>query len=453
MMKANPIRLTIFFCLIASLILFANPSYAATTGIIQGTVRDTAGAPLKGANVSLVGTGLVSVTDANGAYLFTGVQPGTYTIRTELVTYQSADTTVVLQQDNTSTNDFSLVKKTVTTGTSRIVGTPVRRSDTTTQYTTTARTEQMEKTNPNNLYQFTGLVWGQPGITQDGAGFVHIRGADLNQAGFMVDGVPLMDTTSNQFTTNTVSVGMRSFNLISGGADPSYGGALGGFINEVVANGKDFSNGTKLYGGHFEYTAGPGNGWDYVSTHNEYGGILPGGKLDYYLSTIMFKNYFPGNTSLSALDSSFDGVAKFNYYAGSKDTVTAFFGQGFEEYNAYQPFDPSVSPFETTHFTNGATSSVDTGVFQQDHQVQHYYFNYLSYKHGFTPKSFLTYRLYTITMPTEFHEENTSGVYEHTAPSQVGNQLDYTNQLSSNYRLRAGLLYLQQKNNFETIAS
>jgi hypothetical protein len=247
---------------------------------------------------------------------------------------------------------------------------------------------------------------------------------------------------------------MQGYNLISGGPDASYGGAMAGYINEVVANGKQLADPSsgKLTGGRVAYMAGPGNGWNYTATNDQFGGILPNGKLDYYFSTIMFRNHFPGATSLTQLDSSFDGVAKFNYYADPKNTVTAFFGQGFEEYNEFQPFDPSATPLQTTHFNNGAVSAVDTGVFQQDHQAQHYFLNYLNYQHNFTDKSFLAYRVYTLTMPTEFHVENTTGVYERTNPNQLGNQIDYTGQITPKYQLRAGLLYLQQKTDFNVVA-
>lgn len=428
-------------------------SRAAVTGGVQGTVRSASGTPLAGAYVTLLGAGLTAVTGKDGHYIFTGVQPGAYTVRVELVTYKPLESQITVQQDAATNADFTLIKATIRTGASRLIVSPVRRTGTSTQYTVTAHTEQIEKSNPNNIYQFTGLVWGVPGVEFDGAGFVHLRGADENQAGYMVDGVSVMDPTTNQFATNTVSVGLRSFDLIMGGPDASYGGALGGFVNEVVANGKDFATDGKTSGGSFEYGAGPDNGWNYSETHDEYGGVLAGGKLDYYLSTIMFKNDFPGNTSLSSLNSSFDGLGKFNYYADPSDTFTLFAGQGFEEYDAYQPYDPTTTPFQTFHFDAGAASSVDTGEFQQDHQVQHYYLNYLNYKHHFTSKSFVSERVYTLTMPTEFHEENVSGLYERTDPSTIGNTLDYTNQLSPSYQLRAGFLYLQQKTDYNVVAN
>ena len=52
--------------------------------------------------------------------------------------------------------------------------------------------ERREKSQPNNLYQFPGLVFGQAAATADAAaGYVHIKGSDFNQSGFDVDGIAI----------------------------------------------------------------------------------------------------------------------------------------------------------------------------------------------------------------------------------------------------------------------
>jgi uncharacterized protein YfaS (alpha-2-macroglobulin family) len=51
--------------------------------------------------------------------------------------------------------------------------------------------EQRTNAQPNNLYQFSGLVFGQPGMAAGAARSVHIRGSDFNQSGFDVDGIAI----------------------------------------------------------------------------------------------------------------------------------------------------------------------------------------------------------------------------------------------------------------------
>src|SRR5580693_6887378 len=108
MIRIYIIRLAALLCLLSFSLLLPGPLKAATTGTVQGTVKDSDGKPIKGANVTLVGTGLATVTDKSGSYLFTGVTPGTYTVKADVENYQPAETQVVLQQDMTATTDFSL---------------------------------------------------------------------------------------------------------------------------------------------------------------------------------------------------------------------------------------------------------------------------------------------------------------------------------------------------------
>ncbi len=414
---------------------------AATTGTIQGTVTNASGQPVVGATVRLESTGASVKTDSNGNYVFTGVDPAAQAIRITGPTYKPTETTVNVSQDVTSRADVTLELNTIKTGTSTIRGQIVRRSGTDTVYGISAAVEQQTKSQPNNLYQFPGLVFGQPGITPDPSGYVHIRGSDFNQVGFDVDGIQITEPMTNSFATNLVTVGLKSANLYTGGADASYGNATGGFINEVTQNGRD------LRGGIIEGTFGPSHGWNYRGTNSQYGNVI-GNKFDYYFSTIQFANSFPGNTQIQKLGSSVDGVAKFNYYADPNNQVTGFISHGFEQYDDYQPFDKG----NTFKYDPNVSSSVNTGTNQQDHDDQQYDLNYLGYKHNFSAKSFFNYRAYQLKSDVTFHSENTAGAFQNRHSTTFGNQVDYTNQLSPAYQLKAGVAYLPSNTFFHGIA-
>jgi hypothetical protein len=450
MKKAAILRSLVLTAII--FIIGASAAFAAVTGTVSGIVRATSGEPVADVEVTLSAAATApqqEFTDSGGHYVFQGVSPGTYTVKADKETFQSAQSTVSVAQDQTTNLDFNL-EKAVISSTSHIHIATVQRNRVMTSATLTAKLEEETKSQPNELYQFPGLVFGQPGVTYDSGQYPHIRGDDQNQNGFEVDGVPITGPLDNQFSTNIVSVGMRSMNLITGGADASYGGATGGFINEVTENGRDFATGDKLNGGHIEATFGPGHGWDYQGTHDEFGGISPDGRLDYYLATIMFKNNFPGNTQISSLPSSFDGLMKFNFYPDSKNTVTGFISQGFENYVDYVA---PGTPAGYQHYNLGAASSVTESTPQTDHSDQHYNFDYASYKHTFTPKSFLTYRLYYLDEPVEFHLENILALYEYNRDTQLGNQVDYTNSLSSLDTLNIGASVLRQEADFRVMES
>ena len=78
-------RLVRTFSLLAALMLaLALPAAAQDTGGLAGTVRDAAtGRPMAGVRVEAVAEGRVvatTTTDAQGAYRFTGLRPGHYSV-------------------------------------------------------------------------------------------------------------------------------------------------------------------------------------------------------------------------------------------------------------------------------------------------------------------------------------------------------------------------------------
>lgn len=74
--------------LIAALTLSPQLSAAQGTGMIAGTVRDSAGGPIPNAQVFIIGTGFTALTDAQGAYLLSGVPQGHHDLRAAFVGYR-----------------------------------------------------------------------------------------------------------------------------------------------------------------------------------------------------------------------------------------------------------------------------------------------------------------------------------------------------------------------------
>jgi len=412
---------------------------AATTGTITGYVRGPGGVPIKNAVVTITDVGIKAVTDKNGYYSFTGVAVGQHTLSTEIVTYKTAEQDVNVIQDVTLPLDFTLEKTITDTGVSRAVSSPVRRGTTASQYTITARTEQLTKSQPNNLYQFPGLVFGTPGVTTDPSGYTHLRGSDYNQVGFQVDGISIVEPMFNGFGTNIVTVGLKNANVIASGADASFGGATGGFINEITNNGRD------VKGGSIEGTLSADN-WKYHGTNIAVGNMFNGGKADYYFNAIMFQNNFPGNTQISKVES-FDGLMKFNYYATPKDTFTAFYNRGFEGYTDYQ-LDGTLGSLKYDENTHKV---VDTHQLLKDHSTQSYDFDYLSWKHNFSSTSFITERLSKLYQDLLVHEENDAGQYQRRVTTTITNQIDFTNQFSPKYSITAGYWYIPSTTFFRQI--
>ena len=78
--------LSAFFCGLA-----APASAQNQSGSISGTLMDSAGAVLRGAQVSIPSKGMIVSTDEQGRFFFSGLQPGDYAISVSYIGFQESD--------------------------------------------------------------------------------------------------------------------------------------------------------------------------------------------------------------------------------------------------------------------------------------------------------------------------------------------------------------------------
>ena len=80
-----------------------------TTGKIEGTVRDQAGAPIANAQVFIVGTTFSATTNNDGYYFINNVPVGTMTLQASFIGYKATQVAGVRILDNsTLTQDVTL---------------------------------------------------------------------------------------------------------------------------------------------------------------------------------------------------------------------------------------------------------------------------------------------------------------------------------------------------------
>ena len=439
----------------AFLAVTAPPARAAQTGGVQGTVKGTGGKRLPGVKVLLIPSGggvpLPARTDSTGYYSFAGVQPGAYTVQANLVNYNSAAETIIVTQDVSSTMDFSLTEKIGnSSGFGKIA--PVPRNNTISEFTVTPLQEQHEKSQPNTLYQDFGLLNYKPGVTEDAGQYPHLRGADQNQISYSIDGIDTRDPIYNQFATNGVTVGIRTTTIITGGAPAEFGGATGGYLNKISVNGRDIAPGRSV-GGFLETTFGPGAGWGYQGANTQIGGVLLNNKLDYALSSILFRTRFPGNFQTSELHSSQDESGKINYYASPNDTYTVYYEHGAENYNLYQTSSNSLFFDADKVLTDAKTgrqyySVRDLGSDFNDHNVQTNDLEQFTFKHSFSSSSFLQTGVYQLHQASPNHYEATQNLWSFQRNNITGVHVDYSNQFNKANILKAGLQYSDDKGTY-----
>jgi len=104
-MSLHPVRLLLLLAALAAPRTLA----VSETGRIAGHVRDTAGAPIRNAQVTVIGTGFRAITNDSGSYQIAHVPVGTHSVRATFIGYASTELAgVVVIANQTVTVDLRL---------------------------------------------------------------------------------------------------------------------------------------------------------------------------------------------------------------------------------------------------------------------------------------------------------------------------------------------------------
>ena len=244
---------------ILSLILLLSistlPALAQVTGSIAGTVRDSTGAVLPGATVTVRGPSLqresVTVTtNADGTYRIPLVPPGTYSVTTELsgfTTQVRQGVGVALNQQTTL--DVTLAVGGVTESLQVSAEAPliqVARSDATN--TVTQRTIDALPLNGRNFTDLIALVPGakpDPNLTTGGN--VEIFGERAGAVSYLVDGAENNDPVNGGALLRFTQDSIKEFEVITTGYQAEFGRAQGGVANIVTRSGTDTVDGRAFW--------------------------------------------------------------------------------------------------------------------------------------------------------------------------------------------------------------
>jgi hypothetical protein len=169
--------------------LSASASAQTSTSSVRGTVVDQQGKAVVGASVTLTNTEKnftrTQVTGDSGAYAFTAIPPGTYTVETEATGFKKSVVSDVhaLVETPTEVNvqlEVGDVNETVNV--TADVEAPINTTDATIGNAFEARRiEQL----PLNARNVVGLLSLQPGVTRTG----YVNGGRADQANVLLDGV------------------------------------------------------------------------------------------------------------------------------------------------------------------------------------------------------------------------------------------------------------------------
>lgn len=227
-----------------SLLLFLIPSVssAGITGKVQGKVKDSAGNPLPGANIVVIGTKRGAAASTNGSYTILSLAPGRYSISASMMGYNKVThTNVQVNADRTTIINFVL-KEAAIEGEEVVVTAErplIEKDRTYSEYHVEAK--DIEKL--VSVASVGELLSLQPGLDIFGHG--SIRGGDMTNLAadvvFYVDGVRSYSTDGLSFH-NFVGIqkySVESMSVLTGGLSAEYGNAQGGIINIVTKEGGD----------------------------------------------------------------------------------------------------------------------------------------------------------------------------------------------------------------------
>ena len=238
--------------LFGSLLLVALSSLAfaqENTGSVTGTVKDTAGATVPGAKVTLSGSGLVrsldATSDKEGQFTFPKVPSGSYTVtvtQTGFKTVKNEEVAVVLGQS--SNVDVALSAGAVTESVTISAGSDV--IDVTSSKAATSITEKFIDNTPKGR-QFHSLLVVAPGVRPEpksgnfGVGGFQINGASGSENTFIVDGVDVSDVRRGALRGNDSLPFefVREVQVKTAGFEAEYSGTLGGVVNVVSKSGSN----------------------------------------------------------------------------------------------------------------------------------------------------------------------------------------------------------------------
>lgn len=266
--------ISVVVLVILALAVVAAPRVFAqeTTGGIQGTVKDTTGAVVPGAQVAIAGAKLVggqtTKTNSAGFYRFENLPPGTYDLTITAKGFQTIRRPgLAIQVGSLPTVD--LVLKLGEASTTIEVTSAAPMIDVTTTHSITNITQSVIQNVPHgisyqsviqfapgarneplmgNTMQSNGTGGSSPGSTTNGLAYGYsIGGAADSENSYLVDGLETANLIGGYSHTDIPFDFIQEVSLKTTGVEAQYGGALGGVVNAVTKSGTNSWHGSGIF--------------------------------------------------------------------------------------------------------------------------------------------------------------------------------------------------------------
>jgi len=284
-------RRTVLLALCAALLLMAalsSQAWAGTTGAIRGRALDTNGQPIADASVSATSPSqnATAQTNSGGYFNFLSLAPDTYVVTVSKSGYNPNSVegiTVISDQTRNVSVVLELYVKTLSTVRVRASNSLVRPGTTSDVYSINAAAQKVATplAGSGGLNQAYGAIASAPGVVyqQGQQGWyqnIYIRGGDVDQTAYEVDGVPVMRVSDSATVGTLSSLGNAEVQVYTGGTPASTDASgIAGYVNQVIKVG--------TYPGYASLDLGIGGPALYNTGTLELGGATPDRRFTYYL--------------------------------------------------------------------------------------------------------------------------------------------------------------------------
>jgi len=251
---------SVFLPALAGLALFvcstAAPAQSlGSAGTIDGVVADPSGSVIPGASVELknpiTGYDRSTVTDSGGVFHFLNVPPNSYQVVVSAKGFAIGAQDVAVRSSVPMALKVALAlageRQTVTveaSGPGLLENVPYAHSDVDRQLS-----GMLPTLSPGSGLSDT-ITLSSPGVVADSNGFFHPLG-DHAQTSFSIDGQPISDQQSKQFSTQIPENAIQSMELITGAPAAEFGDKTSLVVNAVTRSGlgqKPFGSFAAQYG-------------------------------------------------------------------------------------------------------------------------------------------------------------------------------------------------------------
>ncbi len=363
-------RLAHWFSL-ATVVFAATFSLAQSS--VEGVVRNSAGSPVAGAQVSLAHAGAASsaqraVTDAEGRFHFAAVEGGQYVVTTNAARFFTSNYQLVLRPREPVSLAIELAPRTTVEQNVEVRAESQTIDPGKTGSSQTFTHEQLERL-PDPLVETTTTLVANlmPGASQSHDNFINVRGNEFSLHEF-VNGVSFLENTQPQFSPGASPQIFETVDLMTGGFTPEYGNRFGGVLDITTRSGRNMQG----HGGvNFR-----GATQDNYDLNSEYGGSA--GKLGYYFFADAFASgrYLdpPRAIELNDFGSGLRGTTQLDWASGRDSFKLLLIGSGANFQQPNLPEDQAAGRDAARHLRQ------QTGI--------------LTWGHTFSPNTVLSSSIY-----------------------------------------------------------